>query len=126
MEDRLSETEFSDRMRRRSVTWDIGFDDLMGQVRTVMAIGIWSAHSSSDAEANVPAAALRALRDPGDLELFASLPADLGGAEAHVQRMRLLSAGATARTALHWARLVETARNFLNPNASYQIRQSES
>lgn len=118
---RLAESDFLSRMERRSATWQIEFQSLLRQVRTVIAIGIFNAHASVDPHTEVEAAkeALVLLRKPDDLELFATLPRDLGEWEAEVSRMRLLSAGATAKTAVLWARLTSTARDFLDPDAQY-------
>ncbi|MFF7199289.1 hypothetical protein ACFZAM_37045 [Streptomyces sp. NPDC008079] len=116
--ERLRDGELRNWIESASSTWDIEHAVFLQRVKTVIAIGLFNSHHTAEAaEEPVPhpaQTALDALREADAVGLFGVLPADLGQSADVVKWLQLLSTGLTARSAIMWERLIQSARIILD------------
>ncbi|MDT9701115.1 hypothetical protein [Streptomyces sp. P17] len=119
MQARPAHPVFARRLDQRLRTWDVERDAFLAQVEgVVLAALLATASASAAAPATWCAAAAAALREQDDVPLFAALPAALPDRiKVRMDQLRLLSTGMTPRSAHRWARLRDTAGEFLEPAA---------
>ncbi|MGW2835825.1 hypothetical protein [Streptomyces sp. NPDC001286] len=117
---RMQDADFRQRQESSSQTWKMEFPFFIQRVRGIIAIALFSAYGSTDQpSATAAEAALTVLRERTPVELFGVLPEDVGESATTIQHLRLLSTGLTARSAIMWERLIQSARNVLDEDAEY-------
>lgn len=118
---RLQDESFLHRLEDSSTVWGVEFPVLIRRTRTIIAMALFNAHLSTQGQnsSEIANAALLILRARTPAEIFAVLPADLGESSAVIEQLRVLSTGLTARSAILWERLAQTARNVLDSSAVY-------